>query len=240
MIFFQQLNNMDPGDLLSFLDGPGDLATPPSSGDFHDCSAEIPILSWGKFQWELFPRRWLWNGEARRALFSGRSPISLRLKQTINILPSSGLNQLTCIFTMTSSLVGHFHLYRSTRRTGFLIWGQGSGVREPGLLLPHGTLALLDPWYFLWPASISQNTETSQIFHKLENRHPLVANMLRPAVQAIVRAMYNSSCTNLSQHRVQPSIQLPCQTISARYSSSDYWKSIGKLFRYRIFLESMY
>ena len=27
-----QLNNMDPGDLLSFLDGPGDLATPPSSG----------------------------------------------------------------------------------------------------------------------------------------------------------------------------------------------------------------
>ena len=27
-----QLNNMDPNDLLSFLDGPGDLATPPSSG----------------------------------------------------------------------------------------------------------------------------------------------------------------------------------------------------------------
>ena len=29
---FLQLNNMDPNDLLSFLDGPGDLATPPSSG----------------------------------------------------------------------------------------------------------------------------------------------------------------------------------------------------------------
>ena len=27
-----QLNNMDPNDLLSFLDGPGELATPPSSG----------------------------------------------------------------------------------------------------------------------------------------------------------------------------------------------------------------
>ena len=35
-IFLQQLNNMDPGDLLSFLDGPGDLATPPSSGRDHD------------------------------------------------------------------------------------------------------------------------------------------------------------------------------------------------------------
>jgi hypothetical protein len=30
--FCFQLNNMDPNDLLSFLDGPGDLATPPSSG----------------------------------------------------------------------------------------------------------------------------------------------------------------------------------------------------------------
>ena len=29
---FFQLNNMDPNDLLSFLDGPGELATPPSSG----------------------------------------------------------------------------------------------------------------------------------------------------------------------------------------------------------------
>ena len=27
---------MDPGDLLSFLDGPGDLATPPSSGSHRD------------------------------------------------------------------------------------------------------------------------------------------------------------------------------------------------------------
>ena len=27
-----QLHNMDPNDLLSFLDGPGELATPPSSG----------------------------------------------------------------------------------------------------------------------------------------------------------------------------------------------------------------
>jgi hypothetical protein len=73
----------------------------------------------------------------------------------------------------------------------------------PMQLWPPQTLGALGP------ASISQNTETSQIFHNLENSHPLVAKTLRPAVQAIVRAMYKSLCTNLSQHRVQPSIQLP-------------------------------
>ena len=29
---------MDPNDLLSFLDGPGDLATPPSSGKYNNMS----------------------------------------------------------------------------------------------------------------------------------------------------------------------------------------------------------
>merc|ERR1719234_1340673 len=52
-------------------------------------------------------------------------------------------------------------------------------------------------------------------------------------------------CTNLkpptSRHCTTFDSASSLKTISARYSSSlDYWKSIGKLFEYRIFLESMY
>ena len=75
---------MDPGDLLSFLDGPGDLATPPSSGTGIMIRPEM-IADDANSQMKRILRCGIGDGEAGRALLSGRPPLSLRLSaQTIS------------------------------------------------------------------------------------------------------------------------------------------------------------
>ena len=68
LFFPQQLNNMDPGDLLSFLDGPGDLATPPSSGSGSQWEGtDVPsFISFILISPEVSPNVFFQQGQALR------------------------------------------------------------------------------------------------------------------------------------------------------------------------------
>ena len=251
-IFFQQLNNMDPGDLLSFLDGPGDLATPPSSGAHHHQKLLHMIKSISNGNLRYLQYSWYSQFSqvpAQRRVSKGATPprttsyLSSTESRTISVDP--------CIFTWdllppSASLFnqeGHLPLvlYYASHlppNLGPRIWG----LLEPaGALLPHPTLApqtlgalwracvhiskhrnqsdLSQPWKP--PSAGRQNVATRRTSHRARN---------------VQQPVYKSKPTSRTTFDSASSVK----TISARYSSLDYWKSIGKLFEYRIFLESMY
>lgn len=251
-LFFQQLNNMDPGDLLSFLDGPGDLATPPSSGAHHDQKLlqMIESISNGNSRYSWYSQcSQCSQVPAQRRVSKGATPpkttsyLSSTESRTISVDP--------CIFTWdllppSASLFnqeGHLPLvlYYASHlppNLGPRIWG----LLEPaGALLPHPTLApqtlgalwracvhiskhrnqsdLSQPWKP--PSAGRQNVATRRTSHRARN---------------VQQPVYKSKPTSRTTFDSASSVK----TISARYSSLDYRKSIGKLFEYRIFLESMY
>ena len=102
---------MDPGDLLSFLDGPGDLATPPSSGiaDVDNSQNETNVVA---------------QVRARRRGSKEGTPLRTTscLSSTENLFKSVDVHLHNDLLPCAAFFAeGHFHLYCTTRRTYVLI-----------------------------------------------------------------------------------------------------------------------